>query len=189
MSTTNDFIHLAARCRACDARQNPDEAMRLLSISASLIDRLISDADKRREKQQAEANAMTERAAELMGRSVEILEQVVKLAELQSTAKKPKQSKPKVTAENSKAYGEYGNVKLTETQYNKLVQIYGAEKLSRYIDDVDNYCQQHGKKYKDYSAAIRNFMKRDADETPQNEGKQHSYDSNKFVDAFGNPIS
>lgn len=193
MPTTNDFIHLAARCRACDARQNPDEAQKLLNISASLIDRLISDADKRREKQQAEANAMTERAAVLMERSVEVLEQVVKLAELQSTApkKKPKQSKPKAVAENFTAYGEYGNVKLTETQYNRLVEVYGSEVVQAYIDDVDTYCQQQGKTYKDYSAAIRSFIKSDKEKgitkQPKTE-KTHSYDLSKCVDAFGNPI-
>lgn len=194
MPTTNDFIHLAARCRACDARQNPDEAQKLLNISASLIDRLISDADKRREKQQAEANAMTERAAVLMERSVEVLEQVVKLAELQSTApkKKSKQSKPKAVAENFTAYGEYGNVKLTETQYNRLVEVYGSEVVQAYIDDVDTYCQQQGKTYKDYSAAIRSFIKSDKEKgiakQPKTEEKKHSYDLSKCVDAFGNPI-
>lgn len=60
-----------------------------------------------------------------------------------------------------KRYGEYDHVVLTEEQYGKLVDDYGKETAGKYIQRVDEYCQMHGKSYKDYNLTIRNWMNRD----------------------------
>lgn len=60
-----------------------------------------------------------------------------------------------------KRYGEYDHVVLTEEQYGKLVDDYGKETAGKYIQKVDEYCQMHGKSYKDYNLTIRNWMNRD----------------------------
>lgn len=57
-------------------------------------------------------------------------------------------------------YGEYKHVLLTDEQYQKLISDFGVDKTKAYITKVDEYCQQHGKSYKDYNLTIRNFMKR-----------------------------
>ena len=54
-------------------------------------------------------------------------------------------------------YGEYGHVLLTDKQYDKLVSDYGEDKLKLAIQNVDEYCQQHGKRYQDYNLTIRKW--------------------------------
>jgi hypothetical protein len=50
-------------------------------------------------------------------------------------------------------YAEF--VKLTETEYNKLIDRYGKEKSKRMIEVLDNYKGANGKKYKsDYRAIL-----------------------------------
>lgn len=58
-------------------------------------------------------------------------------------------------------FGEYQHVRLTDNQFQKLVEDYGESKLKLYIRKVDEYCQQHGKSYKDYNLTIRNWMNKD----------------------------
>lgn len=66
--------------------------------------------------------------------------------------------KPK---EKAKVYGEYHHVKLTASQYEKLVESYGEDIIKEYIIKVDEYCQQYGKSYKDYYLTIRNWLRKD----------------------------
>lgn len=54
-------------------------------------------------------------------------------------------------------HGEYGHVLLTQKQYDKLVEDYGEEATKRAIQNVDEYCQQHGKRYKDYNLTLRKW--------------------------------
>lgn len=86
-------------------------------------------------------------ARELLETAVLVAEDVIK-------------KRSKRTPETADTYGEYGNVKLTHEQYMRLTENFGITLIARYISEVDDYCQQSGKKYKDYSVAIRNFMKR-----------------------------
>ena len=60
-----------------------------------------------------------------------------------------------------KSFGEYNHVKLTEEQYNKLVAEYGKNIIAECIRKVDEYCQQHGKTYKDYNLTIRKWIAKD----------------------------
>ena len=59
-------------------------------------------------------------------------------------------------------FGEFQHVLLTDEEHKKLVEDYGEKTAALYIKKVDEYCEQSGKRYKNYNLAIRNtFMQRD----------------------------
>jgi DNA replication protein DnaD len=79
-----------------------------------------------------------------------------------SAAKPPQPPAPeKKKKEVKHKYGEYSHVRLTDMQYSKLIEEYGESRIKLYIKKVDEYCQQHGKSYKDYNLTIRNWMNKD----------------------------
>ncbi len=59
-----------------------------------------------------------------------------------------------------KAYGEFGNVMLTDEDVEVLKQRF-PDLYERYIEEVDGYCESTGKKYKNYRATIQNWIRRD----------------------------
>ena len=59
-------------------------------------------------------------------------------------------------------HGEFKHVLLTDSEYQKLIEDFGENVTETYIRKVDEYCEQSGKRYKNYNLAIRNtFMARD----------------------------
>ena len=54
-------------------------------------------------------------------------------------------------------YGEYKHILLTDDQYNRLVSDYGEKAVIEGIRKVDEYCQEHGKTYKDYNLTLRKW--------------------------------
>lgn len=54
-------------------------------------------------------------------------------------------------------HGEYGHVLLSDEQYDRLIADYGEKALMDGIKRVDEYCQEHGKKYKDYNLTLRKW--------------------------------
>lgn len=59
-------------------------------------------------------------------------------------------------------HGEFNHVLLTDDEYSRLCIDYGPATADLYITKVDEYCEQSGKRYKNYNLAIRNtFMARD----------------------------
>jgi predicted phage replisome organizer len=59
-------------------------------------------------------------------------------------------------------HGEFNHVLLTDDEYSRLCTDYGPATADLYIKKVDEYCEQSGKRYKNYNLAIRNtFMARD----------------------------
>ncbi len=68
----------------------------------------------------------------------------------------PPPSKPKF-----QKFGEYQHVKLTEEQYQKLIEDLGEAVTAEYIKRVDEYQQQTGRSYKDYNLTIRNWINKD----------------------------
>ena len=89
-------------------------------------------------------------------------------------------------------FGEFQHVLLTDEEHKKLVEDYGEKTAALYIKKVDEYCEQSGKKYKNYNLAIRNtFMQRD-NIKPINQSESDLYegltqDSDGFyVDEDGN---
>ena len=51
-------------------------------------------------------------------------------------------------------YGEYGHITLTDEQYDRLISDYGEKAVVAGIKKVDEYCQEHGKTYKDYNLTL-----------------------------------
>lgn len=76
--------------------------------------------------------------------------------------------------ESKHKYGEFNHVRLTETEYNKLLEEYGQDKISLFVKKVDEYCEQSGKTYKNYNLAIRNFIRNDKTK-PVQQGKQSRF--------------
>ncbi len=75
--------------------------------------------------------------------------------------------KNKKRGEAAESYGEYGRVKLTQSQYRRLLAAYGEERTHAYIMQMDEWMQMKGKApYKDYYLAIRRWIRKD-----QQEGK------------------
>ena len=80
---------------------------------------------------------------------------------------------------------------MTEEEHKKLIDDYGEKIAALYIKKVDEYCEQSGKKYKNYNLAIRNtFMQRDNIKPVQSESDLYeglTKDSEGFyVDEDGN---
>ncbi len=62
----------------------------------------------------------------------------------------------------TQAYGEYGNVRLTDAQYARLIGEYGEYLTRTYIRRIDEWIRLRGEKpYKDFYLAIRNWIRRD----------------------------
>ncbi len=51
------------------------------------------------------------------------------------------------------------HVKLKISEYDHLIRIHGKSLIDKTIESVNDYCDAHGKTYKNYAAAIRNFLK------------------------------
>ena len=82
-------------------------------------------------------------------------------------------------------HGEYQHVLLTDDEYKKLISDYGEKVTAEYIKKVDEYCEQSGKRYKNYNLAIRNtFMKRDGVNQKKDFGNS-SIDTNELDELFG----
>lgn len=52
-------------------------------------------------------------------------------------------------------------VALTTSDLEKLESEHGEAKIAEYIQAVNDYCASKGKRYKDYAATIRNWIRRD----------------------------
>ena len=88
-------------------------------------------------------------------------------------------------------HGEFKHVLLTDSDYQKLIKDFGETVTATYIRKVDEYCEQSGKRYKNYYLAIRNtFMARDGVK-PQGE---QSLENGRYMkdgvlyDRFGDEI-
>ena len=70
---------------------------------------------------------------------------------------KPKSSKKKAS---KKSYGQYKNVKLTDKELEDLIADYGKDTIDKYIEIMDMKIEEKGYKYKNFSLAMRNWMKK-----------------------------
>jgi predicted phage replisome organizer len=81
--------------------------------------------------------------------------------DIESKSKDDKPSPP--LKEVKHKYGEYNHVRLTDKDYNKLIEAYGEDKILLYIKKVDEYVEQTGKKYKNHYLTIKNWISKDKD--------------------------
>lgn len=93
-----------------------------------------------------------------------------------------------IDSDNSKAptchkYGEYKHVLLSDDQYSSLIKDFGEDKVKDYIRRVDEYCEQHGKSYKNYTLTIRNWIRRNREKNGNNENHAESK-GNSFAELF-----
>ena len=72
-----------------------------------------------------------------------------------------KEKKPSISPKNGEreAFGEV--VRLSKEEYQKAKELCG-EALDGILEEMNDYCAAHGKKYKDYLAAIRTWWKKRA---------------------------
>ena len=72
---------------------------------------------------------------------------------IESKADKP----PAPTKQTKKAFGEYGWVKLTSDEYNRLLNDFGEAEVKRYIACVDESAQRTGNKntWRDWNLVVR----------------------------------
>lgn len=54
-------------------------------------------------------------------------------------------------------YGEFKHVTLTDDQYQKLIEDYGEKAVLDGIRNVDEYCEEKGKTYKNYNLTLRKW--------------------------------
>ena len=93
---------------------------------------------------------------------------------IDKTADKPQKHK----------HGEFKHVLLTDAEYQKLIADYGESVTAKYIKKVDEYCEQSGRRYKNYNLAIRNtFMARD-NVKPKTQADD-DYDWSKLIPGYG----
>ena len=91
-------------------------------------------------------------------------------------------------------YGEYGHVLLTDEQYTRLIDDYGEKFVLDGIRNVDEYCQEHGKTYKDYNLTLRKWgikapkMVKPVEKKKSNEGLSLRNPDDE-QDALAHPIS
>lgn len=74
----------------------------------------------------------------------------------------------KITEPAKNTYGEFGNVKMTTAEFEKLVQAEGADRANALIEELSSYLASSGKRYKSHYATLLNWGRRkDKEETPK----------------------
>lgn len=66
----------------------------------------------------------------------------------------------KTTEPAKNSYGEFGNVKMTTAEFEKLVQAEGAERANALIEELSSYLASSGKRYKSHYATLLNWGRR-----------------------------
>ena len=69
-----------------------------------------------------------------------------------------------VPKNNKKAYGEFGNVMLTEEEFTKLEERLGPEDRDGLIEELSCYLCNHPKKYKDHYATLLSWARKRSQE-------------------------
>lgn len=81
-------------------------------------------------------------------------------------------ARPKKTKPVRHKYGEYKNVLLSDEDIEKLDEYEPNWRVT--MENVSAYCESHGKTYKNYYAAIRNWIKKDRE-------KQQAFSSDSLI--------
>jgi predicted phage replisome organizer len=87
-----------------------------------------------------------------------------------NTRKKPSKSK----------YGEYGNVLLTDNEYENLANTHGIETRDKAIKFLDEYIDEKGYKSKSHNLAIRRWVFEAVERQKETEKKQGSFSTETF---------
>ena len=74
----------------------------------------------------------------------------------------------KITEPAKNTYGEFGNVKMTTAEFEKLVKAEGAERANALIEELSSYLASSGKRYKSHYATLLNWGRRKDNEGEKN---------------------
>lgn len=66
----------------------------------------------------------------------------------------------KIAGPAKNSYGEFGNVKMTTAEFEKLVQAEGADRANALIEELSSYLASSGKRYKSHYATLINWGRR-----------------------------
>jgi hypothetical protein len=95
-----------------------------------------------------------------------------------------KESEDKVSKDKKKdirhKYGEYNNVLLSDPDFEKLKSEFPYDYEER-IERLSEYMASTGKPYKNHLATIRNWAKKDKQNTAQNKQNIQKSDYDRFV--------
>jgi hypothetical protein len=69
-------------------------------------------------------------------------------------------AKPSRTTPPQNSYGEFGNVKMTTAEFEKMVQAEGADRANALIEELSSYLASSGKRYKSHYATLLNWGRR-----------------------------
>lgn len=103
------------------------------------------------------------------------------LAKASNTKQVLEEKEPK---EKKEKYGTGGNVKLTVTEYERLVNDYGADKTTKAIELLDGYIADKGYKSKDNNRALRRWVFDAVEEQEQKRAKINGNSNIRPVDRF-----
>lgn len=190
------FRAMAAYWRSLISDSNTPEVNAALKDAADFMDKLI--AQKEAEQEKSRQSDIANLTAAIIGLTEVITAQNERVGNAPK-AKSPavKKSKPEVSKHK---YGEYGHVLLFDEEYSKLMGFFGEKYgssnaetvLKKYIADVDNYVESHGKPYKGYCQTIKNFHSRDVKKGKSplsgSVSESHSYDPYKLLDHAMNTV-
>ena len=70
----------------------------------------------------------------------------------------------KIAEPAKNSYGEFGNVKMTTAEFEKLVQAEGADRAHALIEELSSYLASSGKRYKSHYATLLNWSRRHSEE-------------------------
>lgn len=89
---------------------------------------------------------------------------------IKGTDSKPDSKPDRGDAPAKEAYGEFGNVKLTAEELDKLTARWTPNQVAQEIEALSAYQRSKGKRYADHYATLLNWLKRDyppADDKPK----------------------
>lgn len=134
-----------------------------------------SRAFRQRQKEQKALQCNTDETQSKQLPNVEI--DIEKDIDIDIDIKKKNNKKKKESVRHR--HGEYQHVRLTDDEYQRLLNDYGEPAVLSGIRNVDEYCQEHGKTYTDYNLTLRKW----GIKSPKLEKKEESPKiSDKYAD-------
>lgn len=90
----------------------------------------------------------------------------------------PSHTRAQTPEQQKKTYGEFQNVKLTESEYQKLNENLGEASAAEYIDRLGEYMKSKGKRYKSHYATILNWHRRNGTKNLEQQTNGNALDEN-----------
>ena len=111
----------------------------------------------------------------------------VTVTQCNETDKEIEKEKKNNKKNNKKKFGEFGNVLLSNDEYEKIKKMFPNDYEIR-IQTLDDYIQSKGKKYKDFVATLRNWARKDGYifPTEQKEYKEVTMTEDEYYKNGGN---